>query len=91
MEGTKKEREEGMWKDQSKQSLWRFQLFSKNVSLKTHCCMTKGIQQRLDKRDNKTLFVAFPEENQSIAEGLLLPADFVFLKMCIDFFHLRDS
>lgn len=53
--------------------------------------MTKGIQQRLDKRDNKTLFVAFPEENQSIAEGLLLPADFVFLKMCIDFFHLRDS
>lgn len=59
--------------------------------------MTKGIQEHLDKRNNKTmsfarlLFAAFPEENQSIAEGLLLPADFVFLKMCIDFFHLRDS
>ena len=54
--------------------------------------MTKGIQEHLDKRNNKTTsFAAFPEENQSIAEGLLLPADLVFLKMCIDFFHLRDS
>lgn len=54
--------------------------------------MTKGIQEYLDNRNNKTAsFAAFPEENQSIAEGLLLPADFVFLKMCIDFFHLRDS
>ena len=41
--------------------------------------MTKGIQERLDNRNNKTtLFPAFPEENQSVAEGLLLPADFVF-------------
>lgn len=54
--------------------------------------MTKGIQERLDNGNNKTtLFAAFPGENQSIAEGLRLPADFVFLKICIDFFHLRDS
>lgn len=40
--------------------------------------MTKGIQESLDKRNNKTTsFAAFPEENQSVAEGLLLPADFV--------------
>lgn len=54
--------------------------------------MTKGIREHLDNRKNKTMsFAAFPEENQSAAEGLLLPADFVFLKICIDFFHLRDS
>ena len=41
--------------------------------------MTKGIWEHLDNRKNKTtLFAAFPEENQSVAEGLLLPADFVF-------------
>lgn len=43
--------------------------------------MSKGIQEHLDNMNNKTAsFAAFPEENQSIAEGLLLPADFVFLK-----------
>lgn len=54
--------------------------------------MAKGLQEHSDKRNNTTTsFAAFPEENQSIAEGLLRPADFVLLKMCIDFFHLRDS
>lgn len=54
--------------------------------------MTKGIREHVDNRNNKTTsFAAFPEGNQSVAEGLLLPADFVFLKICIDFFHLRDS
>lgn len=43
--------------------------------------MTKGIQEHLDNKNNKTTpFAAFPKENQSSAEGLLLPADFVFLK-----------